>query len=140
MNAASASFADSVPSSRRRWPGWLLSGIPTLVLLWDATIKLLNLQAVVEAFQRLGFTHSPGLAIGIGLLELVCLAVYAVPRTAPIGGVLLTGYLGGAVALHVRAGDPLGSHVLFPVYVGALLWAGLFLRDRRVRNVLDAGP
>jgi hypothetical protein len=140
MNAASASFADSVPSSRRRWPGWLLSGIPTLFLLWDATIKLLNLQAVVEAFQRLGFTHSPGLAIGIGLLELVCLAVYAVPRTAPIGGVLLTGYLGGAVALHVRAGDPLGSHVLFPVYVGALLWAGLFLRDRRVRNVLDAGP
>jgi hypothetical protein len=140
MNAASASFADSVPSSRRRWPGWLLSGIPTLFLLWDATIKLLNIQAVVEAFQRLGFTHSPGLAIGIGLLELVCLAVYAVPRTAPIGGVLLTGYLGGAVALHVRAGDPLGSHVLFPVYVGALLWAGLFLRDRRVRNVLDAGP
>lgn len=140
MNAASASFADSVPSSRRRWPGWLLSGLPSLFLLWDGTIKLLGIQPVVDAFQRLGFAHSPVLAIGIGLLELVCLVAYVVPRTAPIGAVLLTGFLGGAVALHLRASDPLGSHVLFPVYVGTLLWAGLFLRDRRVRNVLQAGP
>ncbi len=140
MNAASASFADSVRSSRRRWPGWLLSGLPSMLLLWDGTIKLLGIQPVVESFQRLGFAHSPVFAIGIGLLELVCLVAYVVPRTAPIGAVLLTGFLGGAVAPHLRASDPLGSHVLFPVYVGALLWAGLFLGDRRVRNVLQAGP
>ena len=83
---------------------------------------------VVEAFTRLGFPVD--LARGIGTLELACLIVYLIPRTAIPGAILLTGFLGGAVVTHVRVGDPLLSHALFPVYVGALVWGGLLLRGR----------
>ena len=76
------------------------------------------------------------LALGIGILELVCLVVYVNPRTAILGAILLTGYLGGAVATNVRIGSPLFSHVLFPVYVGVLLWGGLFLREERLRALI----
>ena len=75
-------------------------------------------------------------ALGIGLLEIACLAIYLVPRTSVLGAVLLTGYLGGAIATHVRVGNPLFSHVLFPTYVAALLWTGLFLREQRLRVLL----
>jgi hypothetical protein len=75
------------------------------------------------------------LSIGIGLLELTCVALHLAPRTAVLGAILLTGFLGGAVATHVRVGDPLLSHVLFPTYVGALVWGGLTLRDARVRTL-----
>ena len=71
--------------------------------------------------------------LGIGLLELACLAVYVFPRTSVLGAILMTGFLGGAVATHVRVGDPLFSHVLFPSYIGAMLWGGLYLRDDRLR-------
>jgi hypothetical protein len=73
---------------------------------------------------------------GIGLLQLVCLAVYVIPRTSILGAILLTGYLGGAVATHVRVGSPLFTHILFPIYVAVLLWGGLFLRDDRVRALI----
>jgi hypothetical protein len=76
---------------------------------------------------------SDALAPAIGLLELACVALYLIPRTAVLGAILATGLLGGAVAMHLRVGDPYPSHTLFPIYVGALLWAGLFLRDARVR-------
>ena len=76
------------------------------------------------------------LAIPLGILLLSCLALYAIPRTAVLGAILLTGYLGGAVATHVRVADPLFSHVLFPVYVGAMLWGGLYLRDARLRALI----
>ena len=73
----------------------------------------------------------------LGAIQLACLALYLLPRTAPLGAVLWTGYLGGAIAVHVRVGNPLFTHVLFPTYVAALLWGGLWLRDRRVRALLE---
>lgn len=114
--------------------GRFLSGVAVLFLTLDGAMKLLALPFVVEASTRMGY---PASAIaGIGILQLVCLAAYLTPRTAPIGAVLETGYLGGAIATHVRVGDPLFSHILFPAYIAALLWAGLWLRDRRVGNLL----
>lgn len=131
----SASPAPHV-SQRARRIGLAVSSLPSLFLLFDASIKLLHLAPVTEAFARLGLpTH---LAPWVGLLELALLTLHLVPRTAVLGAVLLTGFLGGAVALHVRLGDPLASHTLFPVYVGALFWVGLALRDARVRGLLTA--
>jgi hypothetical protein len=116
------------------WPGRILSGIPVAFLSFDGVIKLIGIEPVVESFLRLGY--SPSVAIGIGLLEIACTVAYVVPRTAVLGAILLTGFLGGATATHVRVGDPLLSHVLFPFYVGALLWAGLLLRDTRLRALI----
>jgi hypothetical protein len=121
-------------ASTRTWAGRILSGLAVLFLLFDSVIKLMTIGPVVESFTQLGYPVS--LSVGIGLLELVCVAVYLIPRTAIVGAVLLTGYLGGAVATHVRVGSPLFSHVLFPTYVAALIWAGLYLRDRRLRTLL----
>ncbi len=121
----------SDPTPKTRWTGRVLSTLAVLFLLWDGVIKLMALAPVAEAFVRLGYSVS--LAVAIGLLELTCLAVYVIPRTALLGAVLLTGFLGGAVATHVRVEDPLLTHTFFPVYVGALVWGGLLLRDQRVR-------
>jgi hypothetical protein len=121
----------SNPTSKSRWAGRVLSGLAVLFLLWDGVMKLLALAPVAEAFVRLGYSVS--LAAGIGVLELTCLAIYVIPRTALLGAVLLTGFLGGAVATHVRVEDPLLTHTFFPIYVGALVWGGLLLRDQRVR-------
>jgi hypothetical protein len=121
----------SNPTPKSRWAGRILSGLAVLFLLWDGVIKLMALTPVAEAFVRLGYSVS--LAVGIGILELTCLAVYVIPRTALLGAVLLTGFLGGAVATHVRVEDPLLTHTFFPIYVGALVWGGLVLRDQRVR-------
>jgi hypothetical protein len=89
---------------------------------------------VRQSMAELGYPA--GMAVKIGVLELACLALYVVPRTSVLGAVLLTGYLGGAIATHVRVGNPLFSHVLFPTYVAAMLWGGLFLRDERLRVFL----
>jgi hypothetical protein len=107
-----------------------------LFLVFDAAIKLAVVPPVVEAFAKLGVPVA--LAQGIGVLELFCVALFLFPATAALGAVLLTGFLGGAMAIHVRVGDPLLSHVLFPVYVGALLWTALFLRDERIRALVGA--
>jgi len=104
-----------------------------LFLLFDAGIKLARIQPVIDSFAALGW---PEVARPLGLLELVLVAIYLFPRTGALGAVLLTGYLGGAVATHLRIADPLFTHTLFPVYVGALLWGGLLLRDPRVRHVV----
>jgi hypothetical protein len=128
--------ADPSTSNRSRWIGRVLSGLPVFFLIFDAVIKLIHIPPVVEACARLGLPDH--LAGGLAVLLLACLTLYVVPRTAALGAVLLTGYLGGAVAIHLRIGDPLLSHTLFPVYVGAMLWAGLFLRDPRVRAVVGS--
>jgi hypothetical protein len=117
--------------SKTVWAGRILSALAVLFLLFDSVIKLITIQPVVESFTRLGYPTS--LAIGIGTLELACLVLYLIPRTRLLGVVLLTGYLGGAVATHLRVGDPLLTHVLFPTYIGALVWGGLLLRDARLR-------
>ena len=125
----------SEPVSRKRlWTGRILSSLAALFLLFDSVIKLTPIAPVREAFERLGYPLS--LAVGIGLLELACLALYVIPRTSVLGAILLTGFLGGATATHVRVGDPLASHVLFPTYVGVLVWGGLFLRDARLRALV----
>jgi len=103
-------------------------------LLFDGGIKLANIPPVTESFVRLGYR--PQIAVGIGILELACVALYLIPRTSAAGAVLLTGFLGGAVATHLRVGDPLLTHVFFPLYVGALLWAGLLLRSGKLGNLL----
>ena len=128
------SQSQSYPTPKSRWTGRILSGLAVLFLLWDGAIKLMVLAPVAEAFVRLGYPVT--LAVAIGMLELVCLAVYVVPRTSLLGAVLLTGYLGGAVATHVRVEDPLLTYTVFPIYVAALVWGGLYLRDVRVRAVV----
>jgi hypothetical protein len=123
-------------STKGVWTGRIISALPVLFLVFDSVIKLVVIDPVVSSFAQLGWPVS--VAIGIGTLEIVCLAAYLIPRTSIFGAVLLTGFLGGAVATHLRIGDPLLSHTLFPVYVGTLLWLGLYLRDGRVRALLAA--
>jgi hypothetical protein len=121
-------------SKKRLWVGRVLSGLPVAFLLFDGISKVLEVPAVREAHVRLGYPAS--LARGLGILELVCIVAYVIPFTSVFGAVLLTGFLGGAIATHVRVGDPLFSHVLFPTYVALLIWGGLFLRERRLRPLL----
>jgi hypothetical protein len=122
--------------NRNYWIGWVMSGLVIAFLLMDATMKMLALPVVLEASGPLGF---PGAAMarGLGILLLLCTLLYAAPRTAVLGAILLTGYLGGAAATHVRVGSPLFTHVLFGVYLGLLLWGGLYLRDAAVRRLIS---
>jgi hypothetical protein len=121
------------PKSMQR-AGRAVTALPVLFLIFDTGIKLLNIAPVVQSMRELGYPEGMGPTLGV--IELVCLAAYLLPRTAVLGAVLLTGYLGGATATHVRLGNPLFSHVLFGVYVGVLLWAGLYLREPRLRALL----
>jgi len=121
--------------AKARTIGWVLSGLIIAFLLVDAGMKLLALPVVLETQAPLGFTGA-ATARGLGVLLLACTLLYAWPRTAVLGAILLTGYLGGAVATHVRVGDPLFSHILFGVYMGVLLWLGLYLRDARLRALV----
>ena len=121
-------------SRKALWSGRALSAVAVLFLLFDAAGKLLGPRAVVEGTTALGWSAS--LLVPLGVIQLVCLAVYLIPRTSFFGAILWTGYLGGAVATHVRLGNPLFSHILFPTYIAALLWLGLWLRDRRLRALL----
>jgi hypothetical protein len=122
------------PSKRRLWIGYILSGLAIAFLLFDTIIKVLKLPVAVDGTVQLGYPAST--IFGIGLIELICLALYAFPRTAVLGAILLTGYLGGAIATHVRIGSPLFSHVLFPIYVASLIWGGIYLRERRLRALV----
>lgn len=128
-----ATLAAALP---RRTPrlGVIISALPVLFLLFDTIIKLVMIQPVVDSFTQLGWPAH--LAFGLGLLELVCLALYVARRTSVLGAILLTGYLGGAIATHARIESPLLTHTLFPVYVALLLWAGLFLRETRLRDLV----
>lgn len=111
-----------------------MSVLVALLLLLDTAMKLLKPAPVAEATIRLGFPES--VIFGLGIVLLVCVVLYLIPLTSIFGAILLTGYLGGAVATHVRLGDPLFSHVLFPVYVALLVWGGLFLRESRLRALI----
>ncbi|QIG51542.1 DoxX family protein [Nordella sp. HKS 07] len=116
-----------------RWIGYGLSGLFVLFMVFDSVIKLVPLDVVMETLQELGYPASSGLARGLGVLALICTALYAYPRTSLLGAVLMTGYLGGAIATHLRLGSPLFSHLLFGVYLGLFMWGGLYLRDERLR-------
>lgn len=121
-------------SRKARWTGRVLSGLAIAFLLFDTALKVLAVPAAVEGTVQLGY--QPDVLLWLGLIGIACTALYLVPRTAVLGAILWTGYLGGAVATHVRIGDPLFSHILFPVYVAAFLWMGLWLRDARLRAVV----
>ena len=118
------------------WCGRGLSGTVIGFMLLDGLMKLPPLPVVSETMGQLGFFATPELARGLGVLGLTCTLLYAWPRTAVIGAILLTGYFGGAMATHLRAGSPLFSHLLFGFYLGLMVWGGLFLRDPRVRVFL----
>ena len=120
-------------SKKALWAGRILSGLAVLFLVFDATVKVLQLPMALQGTRQLGYPES--VVFGLGIVQLVCLIAYLVPRTSVLGAVLWTGYFGGAVATHVRVGHPLFTHALFPVYLAGFLWAGLWLRDERLRAV-----
>jgi DoxX-like family len=126
----------SSKTTKSVWAGRIASGLVIAFLVLDAGMKLVPLPVVTETMQQLGYPPSVTLARGLGVLLLVCTALYAWPQTSLLGAVLLTGYLGGAIATHLRIGSPVFSHLLFGVYLGVLLWGGLWLRDTRVRGLM----
>ncbi|OJT18203.1 DoxX-like family protein [Archangium sp. Cb G35] len=125
-------------SQKSIWTGRILSGLAVAFLLFDAVMKFIMDKLPPEALEAGSALQWPIERMPlVGTILLICLACYLIPRTAILGAILLTGYLGGAVASHVRVGNPLFSHTLFPIYVAVFLWLGLFLRDARVRKVLE---
>ena len=116
------------------WVGRGLGWFAALFLLADSAGKIIQPQPVVDGTVQLGYP--PDILLTLGIVQLVCVLTYLVPRTSVLGALLLTGYLGGAVATHARVGDPLFTHTLFPVYVGALIWSGLVVRDGELRALL----
>jgi hypothetical protein len=124
------------PSRARLWTGRGLSALVITALSLDTIMKVVQAAPAVEGTAKLGYPS--GSVMLIGILEAICLVLYAYRRTAALGAVLLTGYLGGAVATHLRLDDPLFTHVLSPVYVAILAWGGLYLRDRRIGDLLRA--
>jgi len=117
-------------SKKMLWTGRIVSALPVLMLLFSAAMKLAKPTMVVDEFTRLGWTEN--LAVALGIVELACTIVYVIPQTAVLGAILLTGYLGGATATHVR----IGEGFLAPVIFGVLVWLGLHLRDRRLRALI----
>jgi hypothetical protein len=118
------------------WTGRVLSGLVILFLLVDGAIKLVPIAVVTDTMAQLGYSPSVETARILGVLTLGCTALYAYPRTSVLGAILLTGYLGGAMATHFRVGSPLFSHLLFGFYLGLMLWCGLYLRDERLRALI----
>ncbi len=117
-------------SKKMLWAGWGMSALPVLLMLFSGVMKLMKPAPVAEGFVNLGYPES--LALGIGIAELACIALYVIPRTSVLGAILLTGYLGGATASHVRIGEPFVMAVL----LGVLIWGGLYLRDDRLRALI----
>ncbi len=121
-------------SNKALWTGRILSGLVVAFLLLDGAIKLIPLDIVVQTSQELGIPVH--LARTLGVLTLAATILYAIPRTSVLGAILLTGYLGGAIYTHVRAGSPFLTHTFFGVYLGVLIWGGLWLRDDRIRALI----
>ena len=127
-------MSNNTPSKRALWTGRGLTVTVVFLLTLDSLGKLLQAAPVVAGTIQLGYPSS--LVLPLGVLLLLCVAAYAIPSTSVLGAVLLTGYLGGAIATHARVQNPLLNHTLFPTYVAALVWGGLFLREPRLRALL----
>jgi len=128
------SNTQTAPTSKKMlWTGRVISALPVLFLLMDGVMKLFKPRVVVEATIQLGYPES--VIVGLGIVLITCTVFYIIPTTSILGAILLTGYLGGAVATHVRVGEGLFP-VLFPVIVGVLVWGGLWLRDESVRTLI----
>ncbi len=125
------SNSQTAPVSKKMlWAGRIIGALPVLLLVFSATMKFLKPPDVVKGFTHLGYPES--LALGLGILELACTIIYLIPRTSVLGAILSTGFLGGAIATHLRIGEP----YFMPVILGVLIWAGLFLRDKRLRALI----
>lgn len=119
------------------WAGRILSSLAVLFLVFDGTMKFFMDKLPPEALEAGAALQWPiELMPAVGTILLICVMFYVIPRTSVLGAILLTGYLGGAVASHVRVSNPLFSHTLFPIYIAAFLWLGIYLRDARVRGIL----
>ena len=120
-----------VPVSKKMfWAGWIMSAPPVLLLLFSASMKVLKLPAAMDGFAHLGYPEY--VALPLGIVELTCTVLYLIPRTSILGAILLTGYLGGATATHLRIGEPFHMAIL----LGMLVWGGLYLRDERLRALI----
>jgi hypothetical protein len=124
------------PSKSARWTGLIMSGLVILFLLFDGGIKLVPLEIVTQTSGEIGLPTDPSFARLLGVLTLIGVALYAIPQTSVLGAILLTGYMGGAIATHLRIDSPLFSHTLFGVYLGLLIWGGLYLREPRLRALV----
>jgi hypothetical protein len=120
-------------SKAAHWTGRIISGLMILFMMFDGVTKLMKVEPVLKAAAQLGFSVQE--IVGIGIVALICTFVYLIPHTSILGAILLTGYLGGATAIQVHAGNPL-FETLFPVIFGAFVWAGLFARDQRLRELI----
>ncbi|TPN32628.1 DoxX family protein [Mesorhizobium sp. B2-3-3] len=131
------SISEAAPvSSGALWTGRVFSGLIVLFMIFDGAIKLPPLDVVTQSMVPLGWPADPNVARMLGAIGLVSTALYAWPRTSVLGAILLTAYMGGAIATNVRVDNPLFSHTLFGVYLGIILWGGLYLRDPRVRTLI----
>jgi DoxX-like family len=132
-----STITEAAPAGKiAQWTGRVLSSLVILFLLFDGAIKLVPWPIVTETMDKMGYGPSESLARSLGLITIVCTALYAVPPTSILGAILLTGYLGGAMASHVRIGSPLFSHTFFGLYLGLMVWGGLWLRDKNLRSLL----
>ena len=120
-------------SKKMIWAGRIISALPVLMLLTSGIVKMAKPESVVTEFARLGYDDN--IAFGLGIVEIVCTLVYAIPRTSVLGAILLTGYLGGATATHVRIGDAIGQ-IAAPIVFGMVIWLGIYLRCARVRALI----
>jgi hypothetical protein len=134
MDAVAGTDAAAPAAKWMGWAGWTLTVLVVLFMAMDSAMKLMDLPQVRTATLQLGWPLA--LDRTLGVIDLACVVLYAIPRTAVLGAILTTGLCGGAVAAHLRLGDPLFSHVLFGVYVGVMAWGGLWLRDARLRALM----
>jgi len=120
------------PVSRKAlWTGWIISALPVLLLIFSASMKLMKVPAAVKGFGELGYPEKE--IIPLGIVELACAILYAIPRTTVLGAILVTGYLGGAIATHARVEQ---QSLIMPFLLGVLAWLGVYLRDRRIRELI----
>ena len=121
-------------SNKALWTGRIVSGLVVAFLLFDGVIKLIPLDIVISTSREVGIPAE--FARTLGVLTLLGAALYVFPRTSVLGAILLTGYLGGAIWTHMRIGSPLFSHTLFGVYLGLMIWGGLWLRNATLRELI----
>ena len=137
IDEAMPAIAEEAPIAKPAlWLGRVLSGLVILFLLFDGAIKLVPWPVVTETMDKMGYGSSENLARSLGIITVVCTVLYSVPPTSILGAILLTGYLGGAMASHVRIDSPLFTHTLFGLYLGLMVWGGLWLRDPSLRNLI----
>jgi len=134
VSAQIASAPEAVTRRRSNTAALVCMAVVGLFLAFDASLKVLRLAPAVEGTTALGYPVES--VMWIGVIELLCLVLYLIPRTTVLGALLMTGYLGGAIATHVRISSPLLTHTLFPIYVALLLWGGVYLREERLRALV----